>query len=180
LKGNLRHGVIVKAIVTSFADDPPDPPEHEAPPPSDGGGRRIAMNAALALRRDDDEEAAADALFDELYSELHRLARRELNRRGSFVDLGVTTLLHEAVLRLNGDLAGAETLLRQCLEINRKTRGEDHPNTAVTLHDLALIAASRGDYSSAESQLRQVLETQRRTLGDNHPIVSTTLNSLSS
>ncbi len=35
-----------------------------------------------------------------------------------------------SVLRLNGDLPGAERLLRQCLETNLKTRGATHPNTA--------------------------------------------------
>jgi RNA polymerase sigma factor (TIGR02999 family) len=44
----------------------------------------------------------ADDLFDTLYSELHRLARRELNRRGPAGGLGVTTLLHEAYLRISG------------------------------------------------------------------------------
>ena len=41
---------------------------------------------------------AADALFSTLYSELHRLAKRELARRGSPQSLSVTTLLHEAYL----------------------------------------------------------------------------------
>jgi RNA polymerase sigma factor (TIGR02999 family) len=42
---------------------------------------------------------AAEALFAELYSELHQLARRELHRRPS-ASLGATTLLHEAYLNL--------------------------------------------------------------------------------
>ena len=84
-----------------------------------------------------------------------------------------------SVLRLKGDLSGAESLLRQCLELNRKTRGEGHPNTATTLHDLALIAAARGDYPGAESMFRQVLETHRKALGDRHPILATTFNNLS-
>jgi RNA polymerase sigma factor (TIGR02999 family) len=48
-----------------------------------------------------DDGAAADALFDSLYSELHRLARRELRRRGPLDGLGVTTLLHEAYLTIS-------------------------------------------------------------------------------
>jgi tetratricopeptide (TPR) repeat protein len=48
-----------------------------------------------------------------------------------------------------------------------------------TLHDLALISATRGEFRSAESLLRQVLATERATLGDRHPVVATTLNSLS-
>jgi RNA polymerase sigma factor (TIGR02999 family) len=48
--------------------------------------------------------AAADALFSALYSELHRLARRQLARVPS--TLGTTTLLHEAYL----DMAGRESV----------------------------------------------------------------------
>lgn len=44
----------------------------------------------------------ADALFITLYNELHRLAQRELRRRGSLAALGVTTLLHEAYLSMSG------------------------------------------------------------------------------
>jgi len=44
------------------------------------------------------DPAAAEALFTALYAELHRMAKRELARRGVAVSLGVTTLLHEAYL----------------------------------------------------------------------------------
>ena len=44
----------------------------------------------------------ADALFDTLYAELHRIARRELHRQGPGAGLGVTTLLHEAYLTMSG------------------------------------------------------------------------------
>jgi RNA polymerase sigma factor (TIGR02999 family) len=43
-----------------------------------------------------------EALFAALYSELHRMARRELNRRGEGSTLGVTTLLHEAYVEMSG------------------------------------------------------------------------------
>ena len=47
------------------------------------------------------DSAAADTLFSTLYSELHRLAKRELARRGSPASLSVTTLLHEAYLDIS-------------------------------------------------------------------------------
>src|ERR1044072_5783412 len=47
------------------------------------------------------DRAAADALFTVLYEELHRMARRELAKRGSGVTLGATTLLHEAYLDIS-------------------------------------------------------------------------------
>jgi RNA polymerase sigma factor (TIGR02999 family) len=43
---------------------------------------------------------ANDSLFSTLYSELHRLARRQLARQWSPVGIGVTTLLHEAYLNI--------------------------------------------------------------------------------
>jgi RNA polymerase sigma factor (TIGR02999 family) len=50
------------------------------------------------------DSAAADTLFSSLYSELHRMAKRELARKGSPASLSVTTLLHEAYL----DIAARE------------------------------------------------------------------------
>jgi RNA polymerase sigma factor (TIGR02999 family) len=48
-----------------------------------------------------DDRVAADVLFTTLYAELHRLARRELHRRGPVNGFGVTTLLHEAYLSMS-------------------------------------------------------------------------------
>jgi RNA polymerase sigma factor (TIGR02999 family) len=49
------------------------------------------------------DRKAAEALFKALYTELHRLAKRELIRgAGPNVTLGVTTLLHEAYVDMAG------------------------------------------------------------------------------
>ena len=61
----------------------------------------IASLIAAAERGD---PSAGGALFSALYSELHRIAKLELARRGGGVSLGVTTLLHEAYL----DIAARE------------------------------------------------------------------------
>ena len=62
------------------------------------------MTNALTDRLGDtvNENAGADTLFINLYTELHRLARRELKRRGPLGGFGVTTLLHEAYLSIAG------------------------------------------------------------------------------
>ncbi len=52
------------------------------------------------------DRGAAQALFAALYSELHRLAKRELARRDGFVTISPTTLLHEAYL----DCAGRDAV----------------------------------------------------------------------
>jgi RNA polymerase sigma factor (TIGR02999 family) len=54
--------------------------------------------AALMEASDAGDPAAAEALFSELYAELHRVAKRELARQGAAVSLGPTTVLHEAYL----------------------------------------------------------------------------------
>lgn len=56
---------------------------------------------SLLESADRGDHAAAEALFATLYTELHRLARRELARRGGDLTLGVTTLLHEAYIKMS-------------------------------------------------------------------------------
>jgi RNA polymerase sigma factor (TIGR02999 family) len=59
------------------------------------------LSSLLEATRNGDR-SASEALFSELYAELHRLARREMARRGRGLSLGVTTLLHEAYLAMAG------------------------------------------------------------------------------
>jgi RNA polymerase sigma factor (TIGR02999 family) len=57
--------------------------------------------SSLAAAADGDEAGAGRTLFARLYAELHRIAGRELARRGRTASLGVTTLLHEAYLDMS-------------------------------------------------------------------------------
>jgi RNA polymerase sigma factor (TIGR02999 family) len=59
------------------------------------------MNAA-----EGGDSAATAALFSALYSELHRMAKRELVRHGAPPSVSATTLLHEAYLDMSAH-AGA-------------------------------------------------------------------------
>ena len=54
--------------------------------------------SSLMVAAERGNRPAAEALFAALYSELHRLAKRELARPGVPVSLSATTLLHEAYL----------------------------------------------------------------------------------
>ena len=58
--------------------------------------------AALLASAEGGDAAAADALFKTLYADLHRVAQRELARRGGPATLGATTLLHETYLDIAG------------------------------------------------------------------------------
>jgi RNA polymerase sigma factor (TIGR02999 family) len=54
--------------------------------------------SSLLVAAEQGDKLAGEALFADLYSELHRLAKRELARRGWQMSLSPTTLLHEAYL----------------------------------------------------------------------------------
>jgi DNA-directed RNA polymerase specialized sigma24 family protein len=57
--------------------------------------------SSLIAAADGGDRSAAEALFTTLYSELHRIARRELVRYAGGDMLGTTSLLHEAYLDLS-------------------------------------------------------------------------------
>jgi RNA polymerase sigma factor (TIGR02999 family) len=57
-----------------------------------------SMISSLMSAAESGDNVATDALFSTLYSELHRLAKRELARQWAPLNLSVTTLLHEAYL----------------------------------------------------------------------------------
>jgi RNA polymerase sigma factor (TIGR02999 family) len=59
-----------------------------------------AMISALSGAANGGDSVATDLLFSSLYSELHRIAKRELARQWSRMNLSVTTLLHEAYLNM--------------------------------------------------------------------------------
>lgn len=58
--------------------------------------------AELLCRADQADPQAADELFAALYSELRRLAERQLERGGGSLTLGTTTLVHDAYLSMVG------------------------------------------------------------------------------
>ena len=66
-----------------------------------GAGLVESTISSLIEATEGGDSAAADALFTTLYSELHRLAKRELARWGAPASLSVTTLLHEAYLDIS-------------------------------------------------------------------------------
>ena len=97
---------------------------------------------------------AADTLFTALYDELHRMARRELSKRGAGVTLGATTLLHDAYLDMSG----------------RDGRGVSRPQP---LHGLRRAGDARPDHrlraqpagAEARRPVRDHLDSHRRRRG---------------
>ncbi len=58
--------------------------------------------ASLISAAEQGDHAAAENLFSVLYAELHRVAKRELARRGVPVSISATTLLHNAYIEMAG------------------------------------------------------------------------------
>jgi RNA polymerase sigma factor (TIGR02999 family) len=56
--------------------------------------------SSLMEAADRGDASATSALFSTLYSQLHRLAKRELSRQGVSVSLSATTLLHNAYIEI--------------------------------------------------------------------------------
>ena len=125
----------------------------------------------------------AGALFSALYSELHRLAKRELSRRGGSTSLSVTTLLHEAYLDMsarNGDcfadqarFMGYATRVMRGLIIDHvrsrsaiKRGGEfeitsleaDRVENPVPAKELSLISDALDQLAKVEPELAEVVD----------------------
>ncbi|MFP3295900.1 MAG: tetratricopeptide repeat protein, partial [Caldisphaera sp.] len=78
----------------------------------------------------------------------------------------------------NGCYKEAEPLFKQALEIKRKIHGENHPDVALTLDNLAELYVEEGKYDEAEPLFKQALEIKRKIHGENHPDVALTLDNL--
>jgi RNA polymerase sigma factor (TIGR02999 family) len=126
----------------------------------------------------------ADELFGTLYAELHRLARRELNRcGGSNGPLGVTTLLHEAYLSMSGKedttfvdharfMAYAARVMRGLIidDVRRrrseKRGGQFHitaldahdPVSVMTPHALVMISDALDELAEVEPDLAEIID----------------------
>ncbi|NES40394.1 MAG: tetratricopeptide repeat protein [Moorea sp. SIO2C4] len=72
----------------------------------------------------------------------------------------------------------AEALCKQCLEITRTRLGQDHPDVATSLNNLAGLYYSMGRYDQAEPLYQQALKIRKQLLGEEHVDVADSLNNL--
>nr|WP_218080813.1 tetratricopeptide repeat protein [Anthocerotibacter panamensis] len=77
-----------------------------------------------------------------------------------------------------GHYEQAAALLPKSLELRKKFLGEEHPNVATSLNNLAGLYYSQGRYDEAEPLFQQALGLRRKLLGEEHPDVATSLNNL--
>jgi non-specific serine/threonine protein kinase/serine/threonine-protein kinase len=72
----------------------------------------------------------------------------------------------------------AQRLLEKALSVRRHGLGDEHPDVAESLIDLAWLENGRGRFDRAEELARQALAMQRRILGDEDPAVADSLSVL--
>ncbi len=72
----------------------------------------------------------------------------------------------------------AEVVHRLALETRQATLGKNHPDTAASLHDLALVHELQGKYELAETLHREALEIRIHIYGEEHPDVARSMADL--
>src|SRR5207253_484236 len=74
--------------------------------------------------------------------------------------------------------AQARPLFERALAIREKTLGPEHPDTATSLHNLALLLKGQGDLVGARALYDRALAIREKVLGPEHPDTAMSLNSL--
>ena len=73
------------------------------------------------------------------------------------------------MLKNLGEYTQAEPLYEQALEISRRVLGDDHPDTAGSLNNLAVFYYAQRHFAQAEPLLKEAVEIAERVLGAEHP-----------
>jgi CHAT domain-containing protein len=77
-----------------------------------------------------------------------------------------------------GQYHQATALAQRALEIREKALGPEHPETAVSLNNLANLFEAMGDYAKAEPLFEHALAIREKALGPEHPDTAQSLNNL--
>jgi len=67
------------------------------------------------------------------------------------------------LLQDQGDLAGARALHERALAIREKTLGPEHPDTAESLNNLALLLQAQGDLAAMNQQVIRLYQSGQMT-----------------
>ena len=70
------------------------------------------------------------------------------------------------------DFAGSEALFRQCIAIDRKALGENHPDFAIDLVHFSRTLLEEGKYDEAAADATQGIRIVEATSGKDHPVIA--------
>ena len=108
----------------------------------------------------------------EIEAELLEVISGVMLQLGEFQE---TAALRREILELKRKVFGAE---HRKLAFRRKFLGNDNPDVASSLFNLAIALAGQGRLSEAEAINRDTLELRQKLLGPDHPEVAASLNNL--
>ena len=77
-----------------------------------------------------------------------------------------------------GDLAGARPYYERALAIYEQALGPDHPDTARSLNNLAILCYHERQLAEAARLMRRALVIREAALGPNHPDTQSSRQSL--
>jgi tetratricopeptide (TPR) repeat protein len=77
-----------------------------------------------------------------------------------------------------GKYQEAIPIAERALEVAKRTRGSEHPETADALNNLGLLFNKTGDYAKAEPLYQEALRIRQKVLGPEHPYTALSLNNL--
>ena len=81
-------------------------------------------------------------------------------------------------LQAQSKFAEAQPLFEKALEIRQRVLTDDHPQTAVSYHNLAHTFSRQGKYAQAQPLFEKALAIHRRLLTDEHPDTASGYNSV--
>ncbi len=77
-----------------------------------------------------------------------------------------------------GDFAGARPLFERALAIHEKALGPEHPDTATSLNNLAVLLQDQGDLAGARPLYERALAIYEKALGPEHPDTAMSMSNL--
>jgi tetratricopeptide (TPR) repeat protein len=77
-----------------------------------------------------------------------------------------------------GKFKEAIPLAEKVVFLTKRAKGEEHPDTATSLNDLAELYEAVGDYAKAEPLYQQALAIRRKVLGTHNLLTAASLNNL--
>ncbi|MBN2704098.1 MAG: tetratricopeptide repeat protein [Pontiellaceae bacterium] len=145
--------------------------------------RNWALTAAQTLLEaalpDPDYDEARWAAWQPLSAHLSALyARLETMPSAQSESLARILSHHGYWHNLRADHRAAEPLMRRALAILESSLGENHPNVAASLNNLAQLLKATNRLAEAEPLMRRALAIDEAVLGLDHPEVAIDLNNL--
>ena len=89
-----------------------------------------------------------------------------------------TSFNNLASLRFAGKVRSSRTSVFSSSGVKKQLLGDNHPDVASSLNNLAGLYYTQGRYEAAEPLFLQALELYKQLLGENHPDYAQNLNNL--